>query len=152
MFSITVTNTGDVPLINVNVSDPLSTNCSRAIGMLAPGASVTYTCARANITANFENVATVTATPPTGPGVSASDSALVSVTEPFEPPVIVVNHPSITITKNPKAQTVAKGGTAVFTITVKNNGDVDLTNVTVTDPRSPRCNRTIGNVSPPAPP
>ena len=147
VFSITVRNTGDVALINVNVSDPLSANCTRAIGMLAPGASLTYTCTLANVRVNFENVATVTATPPTGADVSASDSALVSVTEPFTPPVVIVNHPSILITKNPKAQTVAKGGTAVFTITVKNNGDVDLTDVTVSDPRSPACNRTIGTLA-----
>ena len=39
------------------------------------------------------------------------------------------------------------GGTATFTITVKNTGDVTLTDVTVTDLRSPACNRTLGTLT-----
>ena len=51
--------------------------------------------------------------------------------------------PAIAIVKNPKSQTVfGSGGTARFTITVTNVGNTVLTNVTVTDPLSPNCNRT----------
>jgi uncharacterized repeat protein (TIGR01451 family) len=56
-------------------------------------------------------------------------------------------HPSITIQKSPKSQTVALGGKTTFHITVTNNGDVTLTNVTVSDPRSPNCNRALGTLA-----
>lgn len=59
-FTIVVTNTGDVPLSNVVVTDPLAPNCAKNIGNLAVGASDSYTCTVPNVTANFTNVATVT--------------------------------------------------------------------------------------------
>jgi uncharacterized repeat protein (TIGR01451 family) len=59
-----------------------------------------------------------------------------------------VTHPAIQIVKDPKSQTVTKGNTATFTITVLNTGDVALTDVVVTDALSPDCNRTIGNLAP----
>ncbi len=52
----------------------------------------------------------------------------------------------ITIEKGPGEQAIGSGGTAVFTIRVENVGNVNLKNVKVTDPRSPNCNRTIGNL------
>jgi uncharacterized repeat protein (TIGR01451 family) len=51
---------------------------------------------------------------------------------------------SIAITKNPATQAVDSGGTATFTLTVTNTGTVDLTSVTVTDPLSANCAKTIG--------
>jgi len=56
--------------------------------------------------------------------------------------VTPVPAPAIAIVKNPKGQTVASGGTARFQITVTNVGNTELTNVTVTDPLTPNCNRT----------
>ena len=58
-----------------------------------------------------------------------------------------VTHPSISIVKDPKAQNVTVGNKATFKITVTNNGDVPLTNVAVSDPLSPNCDRTIGNLA-----
>ena len=60
--------------------------------------------------------------------------------------VTPVPAPAIAIVKNPKSQTVAVGGTARFTITVTNAGNTVLTNVTVTDPLSPNCNRTAAQL------
>jgi len=54
--------------------------------------------------------------------------------------------PSIAILKEPKSQAVASGGTASFTITVTNTGNVTLTNVTVADPLAPNCNRTKADI------
>jgi uncharacterized repeat protein (TIGR01451 family) len=91
-FTIVVTNTGDVPLSNVFVTDALSPACavtSATIGELAamaPGASTTYTCFLSNVKAGFTNVATDTGTPPSGPDVTATDTATVTVTAPFTPP------------------------------------------------------------------
>ncbi len=77
-FTITVTNTGNVTLKDVAVSDPLAPDCSKSIGTLAPGASQSYTCAVVASEA-FTNVATATGKPPTGPNASASDTAVVQV-------------------------------------------------------------------------
>jgi uncharacterized repeat protein (TIGR01451 family) len=60
--------------------------------------------------------------------------------------VTPVPAPAIAIVKNPKGQTVLVGGTARFQITVTNVGNTVLTNVTVTDPLSPNCNRTQAQI------
>jgi uncharacterized repeat protein (TIGR01451 family) len=78
-FTIRVTNTGDVTLTNVTVSDPLALNCAATVGTLSPGATQSYQCSLINVTADFTNTATVTATPPVGPDVTDSDDAVVEV-------------------------------------------------------------------------
>ncbi len=146
-FTITVTNDGDSTLTNVVVTDALAPGCARTsadipgLASMAPGATITYTCTLANVTASFTNIAIATGTPPVGPPVSAQDTAAVTAVAP-------ATHPAITIVKNPKSQSVTRGGTATFTIAVTNTGDVALTNVTVSDPLSPNCNRTIGTLAP----
>jgi uncharacterized repeat protein (TIGR01451 family) len=80
-FTITVTNVGNTVLTDVTVVDPLSPNCNRtkadipALASMAPGATVTYSCTRPNVQSNFDNVATATGTPPSGPNVTATDTA-----------------------------------------------------------------------------
>jgi uncharacterized repeat protein (TIGR01451 family) len=60
--------------------------------------------------------------------------------------VTPVPQPAIAIVKNPKSQTTAIGGTATFSITVTNTGNVTLTDVHVVDPLSPNCNRTKADI------
>jgi uncharacterized repeat protein (TIGR01451 family) len=95
-FTIKVTNTGDVKLVNVTVADPRSTACNRQLGAMAPGASVTYTCTRSQVTVGFMNVATARGTAPTGKKVAASNSAGVKVA-PLQPervtPTVVPKKP-----------------------------------------------------------
>src|SRR4030067_201119 len=69
-FTLAVTNTGDVSLSNVQVSDALAPNCSANLSTLAAGASTSYACSLSNVTASFVNSATVTGTPPAGSNVS----------------------------------------------------------------------------------
>jgi uncharacterized repeat protein (TIGR01451 family) len=144
-FNITVTNSGQVTLTNVTVTDAEAPGCARTqadiagLASMAPGASVSYTCTRANVQASFTNVAVATGTPPFGANVTDDDDAVVTVQVP---------HPAISIIKNPKSQTVTSGGTATFEITVTNTGDVPLTNVTVTDALAPDCNRSLGTLQP----
>ena len=79
-------------LTNVTVTDPLSPNCNRtsaqipALASMAPSASVTYSCSRPNVRRAFDNVATATGTPPSGPNVTASDTAPVKVKKALTPP------------------------------------------------------------------
>ncbi len=104
-FTITVTNVGNTVLTNVTVTDPLSPNCNRtsaqipALASMDPKASVTYSCSRPNVTKAFDNEATATGTPPTGPNVTASDTAPVKVRIPLVPK----NHPKVTSHKKPRA-------------------------------------------------
>jgi uncharacterized repeat protein (TIGR01451 family) len=145
-WTIVVKNTGDVTLTNVHVNDPQARGCNRTkaqiakLASMAPGATVTYTCSRKRVTQEFTNVATAIGTPPTGPNVTDSDSAHVGLrtVAHFAPP------PLISITKNPKSQTVAQGDPATWTITVKNTGQVKLHDVTVTDAKAPNCDRDLG--------
>jgi uncharacterized repeat protein (TIGR01451 family) len=148
VFTITVTNTGDVDLTNVTVTDPLSPNCNKSIGPLAQGASATYSCTSPTLTADLLNVASVTGKSGNETVTDSDDAHVTVVAPPFTPPPPPTPHPGIAILKNPKSQTVASGATATFNITVTNTGDVTLTNVTVVDLIAPDCNRSIGTMAP----
>ena len=84
------TEGANVVLTDVTVTDPKSPNCNRtkadipALASMAPGAHVTYTCTRPNVTASFDNVAVATGKPPVGPPVTATDSAPVKIA-PLKP-------------------------------------------------------------------
>jgi uncharacterized repeat protein (TIGR01451 family) len=109
-FRITVTNTGNTVLANVTVTDPLSANCDRtsaqlpALASMAPGAAVSYSCTRPSVRSNFTNVATATGTPPSGPNVSASDSAPVK-TQALKPPPAKKAKPKLK--KKPKPKVIS---------------------------------------------
>ena len=130
VFTLTVDNSGDVDLTSVVVSDPQCTTLTGPTGdtntnnVLETTETWSYTCTVTNVTSGFTNTATVTATPPTGPNVSDSDTADVTV-----------DAPSLTVSKDPPSQAVLSGGSAVFTITVDNSGDVALSSVVVDDPQ-----------------
>ena len=151
-WTITVTNTGDVALTNVRVTDPLASGCDLTGAQafsLAIGASRVYNCTRTNVTSGFTNVATATGTPPTGGDVSDSDDSPVTVPTVVETPVpaiaIVKAH---TLTPLVDGQTINAGGTASWLIRVTNTGNTTLNNVTVTDPQAPGCNRNLGTLAP----
>lgn len=55
--------------------------------------------------------------------------------------------PSIRIQKLPDLQKIERGATASFQLIVHNDGDNPLHNVTVTDPRSPDCDKAIGDLN-----
>jgi uncharacterized repeat protein (TIGR01451 family) len=132
VFAITVTNTGDVALSNVVVSDPLAPDCGLVITSLVSGASTSYVCSVMNVVADFTNTASVVGTPPVGSDVSDQSDGSVDVI-----------HPSIQISKGPSLQQILSGSNAVFTITVTNTGDVALSNVVINDPLAPDCDLVI---------
>ncbi|MEV0192848.1 hypothetical protein AB0I39_30495 [Kitasatospora purpeofusca] len=137
-YSFMVTNTGNVTLTNVSVTDtafsgsgpaPVVT-CPAGAASLAPGASVTctapYTVVQADIDrGTVENTAVATGTPPSGPPVTSPPS---STTVPDTPA------PAITLVKSADPGTVATAGASVaYSFVVTNTGNVTLTNVSVTD-------------------
>ena len=134
-FTITVTNAGVVPLIDVAVTDALAPACDTTIAALAVGESTSYDCTVTGVTTDFTNTAAVTATDTAGNPASDSDTADVDVVTP-----------AITIAKTPDLQSVGLNGTPTFTISVANTGDIDLTNVVVTDALAPACDATFATL------
>ncbi len=135
-FTIKVTNTGDIALTDIEVKDPTSPACERTFATLAPNASEEYTCTVTGVVKDFVNVATVEAKDTTGKTVTDDDDAEVKIIRP-----------SIEIEKSPDTQDVLAGDDVTFTIKVTNTGDVDLTDVVVTDPTAPDCDRTFATLA-----
>ncbi len=143
-FTITVTNDGEEDLCNVAVTDPNGLMCEMTYtdngGVLVVGDTWTYTCTVSGVTAGFVNTATVNAIGCTsGTPVDDDDPSTVFVPE--------ADIPSIAVDKNDAdngddAQTINSGGDATFTITVTNDGEEDLCNVSVTDPNGLMCEMT----------
>jgi uncharacterized repeat protein (TIGR01451 family) len=65
-FTITVSNPSPVRLAAVHVADHLAPRCNRAIGSLAAGASIAYSCSAPNVLRSYTNVATVSTHRPQG--------------------------------------------------------------------------------------
>jgi uncharacterized repeat protein (TIGR01451 family) len=142
-WTVDVTNTGNVALSDVTVSDPVAPDCDDTfVGTLAAGASETsYSCSFMDSPASFTNTATATGTPPVGPNVSESASAAVTVAAP----------PGIDILQLPLSQDIGSGSTASWSILIQNTGDGALSNVTVSDPLAPDCAATFaGTLAPEA--
>ena len=70
-FTITLTNEGPEKLVGVTVTDPLSPDCNRRVGTLAPRAAIEYFCSAANVGRDYTN--TVTAS-----GRSADDARVLA--------------------------------------------------------------------------
>lgn len=120
-WTITVTNTGDVPLSTVSTTDALAASCSKAsLGSLAVGASTTYTCTSTNITAGFTNSVTAQ-------GTSGGVTATATATAPVQ-----VRSLSITKTASPTTITAA-GQSITYSFVVTNTGSAPLTSISVTD-------------------
>ena len=154
-YDFTVTNTGNVTLTNIIVSDPDAVIAGGPIATLAPFDptaavqtnvdSTTYTATRAltqtDIDAGqFENQASVRATPPSGPEVTdISDDP--AVTPGVDDPTIVSigQSPAIEIEKTATLDdfgdgVVDVGDEILYTFRVVNTGNVTLSNITIADP------------------
>ncbi|MEC0179552.1 hypothetical protein P4H83_32240 [Paenibacillus favisporus] len=122
-FTYTLTNTGNVPLTNIALSDPLLAFTS-TIPTLAPGASTSGSIpfvipVDAAAGATFTNVLTA------APLETAAQSASATVT--------ALGDPAITLTKTSSVTSAAPGETVTYTITVTNTGNMDLISVGVGD-------------------
>src|SRR3990170_3398227 len=130
-YDLVVTNTGNVTLTNVTVSDPQATVgvCAPAQpGSLAPLASMTcpasYVVTQADLDAgSFTNTATADSTE-TGPD---TDSETVTLTQT----------PSLNVVKSETSSGPnGVGDPITYDLVVTNTGNVTLTNVTVSDPQA----------------
>ncbi|WP_431219469.1 DUF7507 domain-containing protein [Leifsonia xyli] len=140
-YTFTVTNTGNVTLTDPKVvegrftgSGTLSPITCPSTPSLAPGArmvcTATYTLTQADVDAGFVlNDATATGVPPSG---TRTESA------PADAVVPTLANPSIVLVKSADASAVkspsAVGDVITYTFISSNNGNVTLTNVSITDP------------------
>lgn len=118
-YNYTVTNTGEVTLTGLDVTDSQLGSMSIA-NSLAPGASTTgtttYTVTQAHIDAGDDIVSTATVT--ADQGVTASDTTTVTVDAP-EPPVAAV-----TISPHNQSGRGWVGEEVAYRFTVQNTGNV----------------------------
>ncbi|UOX87401.1 hypothetical protein MUY14_37655 [Amycolatopsis sp. FBCC-B4732] len=135
-WTVTAHNTGDSPLAPVTVTDDTTTSCSRTLAGLPAGATQTYTCT-ANPSRTTTSHATATGTDLSGQPVTATASATVTVITP-----------ALTLTKDATPAVARAGDPVTFSITVANAGDAPLTDVAVTDDRTPACAKAIGALPP----
>lgn len=128
-YSIEVTNTGNVTLTNVTVSDSSAVlgACTPAQpATLAPNASMT--CSATHIVTQTDVNAGEYTNTATGRS-NQTDPVTDSVTVNFVP------SPSIDVVKTVTPGTYEVGDTIPYTITATNTGNVTLTNVTINDPK-----------------
>jgi large repetitive protein len=146
-YAFAVTNTGNVTLGNVTVTDPLVTVAGGPLATLVPGASDSTT-----FTANYVitgddvragrvvNQATAAAASPSGARTSdLSDNASTDENDPTITPIVAA--PGIALVKSVKGIVNTNGNDLTdagdvieYRFTISNTGNVPLNNVTVTDP------------------
>jgi len=133
-YTYVVTNTGNVTLNPVTVSDPMSglSKVSCPDTSLAPtqteSCTATYTTTQKDVDAgSLTNVGTATGTPPTGPNVTGTSTVTIPAKQT----------PSIAIKKSASVTSYSAPGTVItYTYVVTNTGNVTLNPVTVSDPMS----------------
>ncbi|MFB9684604.1 DUF7507 domain-containing protein [Amycolatopsis plumensis] len=135
-YTLTVANAGDAPLTEVAVADDVPA-CAKAIGALAPGATVTYTCTAPAPPDDFATTAAATGKDQLGRAVKVTDDAAVDVI-----------HPAAKLAVRATPAQVREGDTVTWTITAANTGDVPLTEVAVADAQVPLCAKQLGALQP----
>jgi hypothetical protein len=144
-YTFTVTNTGELPLSNIAVSDPKIGSVTCPVTSLASGQSTTctadnlYTVTTADEAAgSVDNTATASGTPPgtTIPTVSPPSST----STPAEAPQPRVSIIKTGAASNGNTPPLKLGETIAYSYLVTNIGNVALTSVAVDDP-------TLGSVT-----
>ena len=145
-YSFSVTNTGNVTLTNVVVTDPLVTMLGGPIASLAPGVtdSTTYTASysvtQQDIDAGvFSNQATATATAPDASSVTdvsgtSIDNDRPTITDICQDDAIALTKTGVFNDVDTSGCTTAGIDTVTYTFTVTNGGNTPLSSVSVTDP------------------
>ncbi|MCE1178129.1 MAG: DUF11 domain-containing protein, partial [Micrococcales bacterium] len=143
-YTFVSTNTGDVPLTQVTISDTSLPGLSPIGGCTVAGAAVTngsatlqpgqtMTCTATYVVTQtdinkgtIDNTAKTTGVSPGGKTVEAPATAKVTATQT----------PAITLDKSSASRPTAAGQTITYTFAAKNTGNTTLTNVKIADPKS----------------
>ena len=145
-YSFSVTNTGNVTLTNVVVSDPLVTILGGPIASLAPGVTdsttytASYTITQQDIDAGvFSNQATATGTAPDASSVSDVSGTSIDNDMPTDTPICqspaiaIVKQATVSLDPTDNCYNVSVGGLIDYTFTITNQGNVPLSAITLTD-------------------
>ncbi|WP_340114992.1 DUF7507 domain-containing protein [Maribellus mangrovi] len=141
-YTLEVSNTGNVTLHDVTVTDTL-TNTNWNIGVMAPGDIMTYNGLYAikqkdMDTGSLHNEAKVTAVTPQNTTLIAIDSLRINADQ----------FPAIILSKASDINTFSNVGDVItYTLEVINQGNVTLENVTVVDPLT-GTNTNLGTIAP----
>ena len=132
-YTIVVTNTGNVTITDIQVTDDL-TEENWTIASLAPGEekelTTQYTVTEADLLAGtIVNTASVSGTDPDGNPVEAEDTATVTP-EPTNPHLTIVK---VTTSKPENQKNYVLGETIKYEVKVTNDGNLTLTNIAVDD-------------------
>ena len=142
-YTVTIENTGNLTLTDVKLADhldgaALAEGSSDTIASLAPGATFSanyiYTVKQSDVvTGQVTNTATATVTNPDSKTAIPDDADKTGTkTDDTE-----VTRPSLTIKKfDGGASQVAEGDKIAYSLTVTNNGNVDLTGIVITDEKT----------------
>jgi hypothetical protein len=134
-WTYVVTNTGDVTLTGVSVSDDRGVAVSCPKTTLQKGESMTCTGHGTATAGQYRNVGTVTAAPPCGPAVSDSDPSHYLGQGPQPAAIDIEKYTNGEDADVPTGPTIFVGDPVLWTYIVTNTGQVALSNVRVTDDR-----------------
>lgn len=130
-----VSNTGNVALTAVSVSDDKGVTVTCPKTTLAVGESMTCTGSGTATAGDYSNLATASGT---------FETQVVSATDPSS---YFGANPVIQIEKTPDTQVVIEGEKANFSIAVTNTGNVPLNTIVVVDPLSTACAYTAASLA-----
>ena len=132
-----VTNTGDVALTTVSVTDNKGVAVACPKTSLRPGEAMTCTGSGTAIAGLYENVGTVTASSPCGTQVSAQDTSHYTgrTPDPLPSSILVKKYTNGDDADTAPGPQINVGAAVLWEYVVTNTGQTALSNVRVTDSR-----------------
>ncbi len=131
-YTFQVTNTGNVTITGIVVTDPKLTSYTCPVTALAPGDGVScsgsYTYTQADVdNGQVSSSARASGTPPTG-GVINSAGDLTTT--------VISSTAALSMTKSASAPSTNRaGGTITYTYVIRNTGNVSVGNLSISDPK-----------------
>jgi uncharacterized repeat protein (TIGR01451 family) len=135
-FTVTGSNTGNIPLSGMVLSDQVSSDCgNKPIGNLAPGQSYSVTCTMSipNATTLSDAITVTARWPGDAAGLTASDQ--VTFTQQ-------VLGPQLTISQSASSNAISSGAPVTVTFTVTNTGEANdgaLSDIEIAEPHLTGC-------------
>lgn len=137
-YHVTVTNTGDIPLTGVAVTDAGAPGCGGPVADIPVGDDAVVDC-------------TYTTTGADGAARLHSNQASADSNETTAKTTNIVTtivEPRLTVVKTADESSVVAGEDIDYHLTLTNTSDAPLTDIVVTDPNAPDCNGPVADLAP----